>query len=350
MEFEIGEIVLLLGIAQCLYISVYIAFRMRYFSLEILPLAYFVVLALALFLDLAARFIGSGFECYLLLQWGFWYVIPPLSVLLIIQVASITKPPSPRHFLVLLLIPLALAISWIMAGAESECQDGILGCRPFKDWLVVTGVIAGALSLLEIWVSRDLLNNVRIQKNGKERYWLIITLDIMAVSFLVLELFGLGQVIAAGDAQMIRGILGISLAYIASTVLLRLYPQTIRSGGKGNGEDFLNNEEIELAMRIEHLFELDKVYQEPAYSRADLAKELNVSETIVSRVINLHFQKSFPQIINEHRVEDAKRMLAQTDAAMTTVAEETGFNSIATFNRVFKDVTGVSPSDYRKAG
>jgi AraC-like DNA-binding protein len=94
---------------------------------------------------------------------------------------------------------------------------------------------------------------------------------------------------------------------------------------------------------------MEKVYQEPTYSRADLARECSAPESTVSRVINVHFGKSFPQLMNERRIADAKRLLQQTDAPVAKIASEVGFNSLPSFNRVFKDMTGDSPSSFRKS-
>ena len=95
--------------------------------------------------------------------------------------------------------------------------------------------------------------------------------------------------------------------------------------------------------------DLDKVYQEANFSRADLARELNVSEANVSRIVSAHFGKSLPQLINELRIRDSLQLLEQTDAGMQIIAEQVGFSSLPTFNRVFKDVMNVSPSEYRQA-
>ena len=38
----------------------------------------------------------------------------------------------------------------------------------------------------------------------------------------------------------------------------------------------------------------------------------------------------------------------ETQADIITISQEAGFNSIATFNRVFKEIAGVSPSQYRQ--
>ena len=106
--------------------------------------------------------------------------------------------------------------------------------------------------------------------------------------------------------------------------------------------------ERSIARQIEELIYLQKAYQEPSYSRADLARECEVPEAVVSKVLNTHFGLSFPQLMNKHRVEDAKRLLIQTKEPMKIIAEEAGFNSLASFNRAFKEISGVSPSEFRK--
>ncbi len=347
LRFTFPELIALLGMSQAVFIVVYMLFRTRMLVREGLPLAYFSVLAGALFLDAGQRMLGYHLEYYPLLQWLLWFAGPPLSVLLIFQIAQITRMPSLRHFRVLLLLPAAFVLSYWIARADESCST-VLGCSSFRELLIVSGIVAGTIALLEIWFGRGLLDSVRIQKNGKERYWLIIMLVMMNLAFLGLALVMLSESASAQQAIMIRGILAISLLYLASTSLFRIYPQSI-GGIPGRGEEKqLSDFEIEMAMKIEKLLELDKVYQEASYSRTDMARELGVSEAVLSRVINFHFQKSFPNLLNERRVEDAKRLLRQTAVPIRQITEEAGFNSLASFNRVFKELTGVTPSAYRQ--
>ncbi|NCC22965.1 MAG: AraC family transcriptional regulator [Alphaproteobacteria bacterium] len=348
MRFSPSELVSLFGIAQCLLIVTYILFRFRHITREGLPLFYFSVLACALFLDFSQRFIGTASPWFPLLQWVFWFSGPPLAVLLIIQMAQITRTPALRHYWVLLTIPVAFGISFLFASGEEGCGRNLALCSPFYEWLVVTGVVAGSVSLFEIWASRGLMDSVRTQPGGRERFWLIIMLIVVNIVFLTIELFGIGGVLGVDNRELSRGVLAIGFAYLASTTLFRIYPAAIRYSPGRAGSETLSDAEIELALRIKSLLELEKIYHEPSYARSDLARELDTSETTVSRVINLHFQKSFPQLLNERRVEDAKRMLTQTNVSVKIVAEEVGFNSIASFNRVFREVAGVSPSEFRK--
>jgi AraC-like DNA-binding protein len=59
--------------------------------------------------------------------------------------------------------------------------------------------------------------------------------------------------------------------------------------------------------------------------------------------------KTFTEYLNDLRVRKAMERLKKTPDTITDICFGTGFNSIATFNRIFKSVAGLSPSQYRKA-
>ena len=56
---------------------------------------------------------------------------------------------------------------------------------------------------------------------------------------------------------------------------------------------------------------------------------------------------TIPQYINSLRMNDATRLLTQTDLPITQIASELGFGSIRNFNRVFLEHLGTSPKAYR---
>ncbi|HZZ89867.1 MAG TPA: helix-turn-helix transcriptional regulator, partial [Caulobacteraceae bacterium] len=75
----------------------------------------------------------------------------------------------------------------------------------------------------------------------------------------------------------------------------------------------------------------------------------------VSGVSPAHFARSFKaafgapphRYLLTRRIERAKALLRDTDLAITEIAFETGWASLGTFGRVFRDVTGESPGDMR---
>ncbi len=85
----------------------------------------------------------------------------------------------------------------------------------------------------------------------------------------------------------------------------------------------------------------------------DLANELNVSEYKISRAIRHHFDApNFNHFINNLRIQHAKSLLENRESQHWTIlviAMESGFSSLATFNRVFKSLLGYSPNEHRKS-
>lgn len=345
LRFDIPEILSLIGLTQCVYVLVYMLFRAGDIRRAVLPFAYFLVLGVAFFLDFAQRFIGADVPHYNELRWAAWVMGPPLSVLLIIQIARITRAPALSSFAVLLLVPAAYAAAHFAALRMGQCIE-LPGCTVFRDALAVGGLIAGALSLLTIWFTRGMMEGLTAEKAGKDRYWLILMLVFVNLAFLSVTLLALTSVIDFADVRVIHTCLGLGLVYLSGTSLFRIYPQAmtiVEPRGRG-----MTGDEEKLAKKIENLINVDKVFHEPGYNRADMARELKIAESAVSRIINLHFGQSLPQLLNERRVEDAKRMLAETDAPIKTIAAESGFNSLASFNRIFRDATGKAPSTYRE--
>ncbi len=335
LTFTVPEILSLIGVTQCVYLLVYMVLRAGRLSRAGLPIVYFLVLALAFLSDFASGYLGGLSENYFYIPWAAWFMGPPLSVLLVIQIAKIDETPALRHYGVLLLVPAALAGAALFAPQEEV-----------RTWLTLLGVIAGGASLLAIWGQRGLFAAIAAEKTGKARYWLILSLIFTNIFFLGAMLFTLGLQGAEREILMIRTVFGLGFVYLAGTSLFRIYPQAVKLAAPVPGE--LSAAELEMAQKIENLLAMEKVYQEPAYSRADLARECGASEAVLSRVINLHFQKTFPQLMNEHRIRDAMRLLRETGASVRTVAEEVGFNSLATFNRVFKETTGTTPGQFRQ--
>lgn len=78
-----------------------------------------------------------------------------------------------------------------------------------------------------------------------------------------------------------------------------------------------------------------------------LAAYAGFSRYTLSRMFRQHTGSTFTQYLSQRRVEMAMELLAATRLPVTQVALQCGFNSIATFNRVFREVKGCTPTQYR---
>ena len=71
------------------------------------------------------------------------------------------------------------------------------------------------------------------------------------------------------------------------------------------------------------------------------------SRYTLSRMFRQHTGMTFTQYLNKRRVAMAQELLSGTRMPVTQVALQCGFGSIATFNRVFREVQGCTPTQYR---
>ena len=78
-----------------------------------------------------------------------------------------------------------------------------------------------------------------------------------------------------------------------------------------------------------------------------LAAYAGFSRYTLSRMFRQHTGETFTQYLSRRRVEMATELLSSTRMPVTQVALQCGFNSIATFNRVFREVKGCTPTQYR---
>ncbi len=82
-------------------------------------------------------------------------------------------------------------------------------------------------------------------------------------------------------------------------------------------------------------------------SLTELAKHMNTSYHHVSRIFSDATGVTFTQYLHQLRIREADRLLAQNNLSITDIALQCGFNSLRTFNRVYKDHRGHAPSMVR---
>ncbi|HWD87168.1 MAG TPA: ABC transporter permease [Mucilaginibacter sp.] len=93
-----------------------------------------------------------------------------------------------------------------------------------------------------------------------------------------------------------------------------------------------------------------RYYQDPELSLGSLAEKVGLHTHELSRVLNTVLKKSFNDFINEYRVQEAIRKMqdpANDHITLLGIGYESGFNSQTSFNRIFKQITGKSPLEYK---
>lgn len=106
----------------------------------------------------------------------------------------------------------------------------------------------------------------------------------------------------------------------------------------------------EIVAKIISSMENERIFLQPELTLQDLSEKLSVPAYQVSLAINEGLNKTFYDLVNGYRVEEAKRLLTDPKSKASkilAVAFDAGFNSKTTFNTVFKKFTGLTPSDYK---
>ncbi len=114
----------------------------------------------------------------------------------------------------------------------------------------------------------------------------------------------------------------------------------------------LNDETAEQLHRsLLRLMEEKKFYQNSQLTLTELSETLSVSPHNLSEVINTRLRKNFYDFVNGYRLDEVKQHLAdpaKQHLKIISIAFDAGFNSKATFNTLFKEQNGQTPSEYRK--
>lgn len=80
---------------------------------------------------------------------------------------------------------------------------------------------------------------------------------------------------------------------------------------------------------------------------ADVADNVYVSQWHLSKLLNKYTGQNFSEILNNVRMEQAKKLLENPSLRIGDIAEQVGFLDMAHFSRVFKKQVGVSANEYR---
>lgn len=102
---------------------------------------------------------------------------------------------------------------------------------------------------------------------------------------------------------------------------------------------------------LKRSMEEDQLFLNPNCNLTLLAEHTGLTQKTISAVLNQHLNKSFNEYVNEYRVGAFKKKILQPGhehLTITGIAFDCGFNSQATFQRTFKEFTGMSPTEYRK--
>nr|WP_299485351.1 AraC family transcriptional regulator [uncultured Allomuricauda sp.] len=200
------------------------------------------------------------------------------------------------------------------------------------------------------------------------RYFVIAFLSLSSIGFVVFTSFSMGFIENIDIPFGIEYVIFIALLFYLCYNGIRQYsltglrnnflnsqikdPQKNSSSAEKYTSSNLTNENIESYFKeILQLFDEEEIFLESQLKIEDVAKKLDISLHKVSQVINSKSNKTFFDFVNHYRVEYFKRLLSEPDKRKFTILSlgiESGFNSKASMNRVFKNIVGQSPKEFQQ--
>ncbi len=114
----------------------------------------------------------------------------------------------------------------------------------------------------------------------------------------------------------------------------------------------LDENEVQRSINVlNDVMKKEKLYLNALLGLNDVVNHTNLPQKTISAVLNQHLGKSFNEFVNDFRIEEVKRKMIDeknSNLTLSGIAFDCGFNSQATFQRVFKASTKQTPGQYAK--
>ncbi len=182
--------------------------------------------------------------------------------------------------------------------------------------------------------------------------WLIDCANVYALNFTDLDVhYSISWLIKFCFIAFIIliGFYGINQGNIFATVQVNDEKESTSAKEAKKIVSYKNAEEY--TDKLIRYMQTEKIYLNNDIRIQDIAICLNLPVHVLSHIINTNLNQNFYDFVNTYRINEAKfRLLDEKYKSLTIVAIafDCGFNSKATFNRLFKQYTGLTPSQFKK--
>lgn len=105
---------------------------------------------------------------------------------------------------------------------------------------------------------------------------------------------------------------------------------------------------IFLIEKLNTIMANERLFTNPDLKLSEVAKELNISNHELSKLINDKLDKNFTEFINAYRIEKAKKLIKHNSLyTIESIGNQSGFKSKSAFYKAFKKVTNTTPAKFK---
>ncbi len=371
--FNIHDVMLFMTVAECILLVIFQAIlpvknklANRLLSIFLISIAISSACILVLWNDDVKLF-----ELFDETMLPYFLVIAQLlkGPMLLFYVVALTEDAfrfTRRHLLHL--APIAVALLWLLGFqidssdlrfktlGQTETEREIANC--VWHFIKIMPFFYALASVNAVRRYRISLHNQYSNFSPTEPTWL----NMLSLGFLFTWSFSiLVHVIAntvALDAPKVSDLFGIAENYVVFILINALFINSVvhthkllttkPEATKDKTDEKLTDSAIQ---KVQLGMEVQKLFLKQNLNIDEFSKRINLPVKEVSAVINKHYGTNFFEFMNSYRVEEAKRLLGDSQHADMTVMDvllHAGFNSKSAFHRFFNRLVGMSPTEYRK--
>ncbi len=170
----------------------------------------------------------------------------------------------------------------------------------------------------------------------------------LTLGVLLLWVFYLSIFLRVIPAYIGGALLHSFLIYAFTYLLLRVHKFNLEKYRKSTID---HSEASEILNRLKQLLRESKLYLKNDLSLNEVAEKMTVSYRIISQVINDRLGQNFSEFINTLRIQEAEALLKDPEMqneSIASIAFDSGFNNLTSFNEAFRKINRMTPSQYRK--
>ncbi len=238
----------------------------------------------------------------------------------------------------------------------------IAGLAGAQSAIVTINLIALAFIVLAIWQTVTSWPSDLVEGRRRLRLFIVVAAALYgglnALLQILLSSGGDAGIAAVANAAMLAGIVAAISVQMLRVDATELFPaagppterHAVAAAAVAAAEPAAADRRlVEALMRM---MADERIYRQESLTIGGLAVRLGTPEYRLRRLINQQLgYRNFNAFLNDHRIAEAKAALAdpaQREVPVTTIALDAGFQSLGPFNRAFKALTGVTPSEYRR--
>ena len=306
------------------------------------------------------------FPHYLFISYGLWYLWAPVLYLYIKSSLYEDVVFRTKDVLHVIFFMMYLAVNsdyiFLNGGDKIKIIDDFTGGSEVSFIYYAMPALLRIQTIVYLFFTGKLIYKYKVQEsNGSKNkrvnqlYWLkfffvsVCLLQAYDVYFVIRVFTGPYNSIFKNIRLLITVVLNYSIAFAAIKYPEYLFPQ-FKNGSDKYKSSKLSEKDLEkIKSALEKLMKEEKVFLNTELKLQDIAEKLSVSQHSISQTLSLRFGLNYYDYLNQFRIEEAKKILSSGDIERYTllhVAHECGFNSKSSFNRAFKKMTGLTPSEF----